>query len=339
VKGLKDTSYFEPYALRAVCLFAVMTRLRCPQVKNYQDKKLANIATNLNPMEKTLFLAGHETPDKLDYESKQILETKKSVLESEFENENLYEGKFGISPRDVKALLYRLSSNDENITFIDVIDYLQKLITKKNDFDFLNMTPQADYHHPARFIALIKEFCFNHFDKELRDSLGMIDNRSYEDHIRKYIENVTALIKGEKVRNHITSKYEEVDMYSIEEFEKSINLNEAPENFRSQLLSRLGAYSLDNPGKKLVYQDVFPNLSDKLQESFRAEQKKVIQVISRNVVFYEAELIEKDSMSNSPLSKENRDQIEVVLDNLQKNHGHSKLGAITVLKALIKERY
>jgi serine protein kinase len=329
VKGLKDTSYFEPYALRAVCLFAVMTRLRCPQVKNYQDKKLANIATNLNPMEKTLFLAGHETPDKLDYESKQILETKKSVLESEFENENLYEGKFGISPRDVKALLYRLSSNDD----------LQKLITKKNDFDFLNMTPQADYHHPARFIALIKEFCFNHFDKELRDSLGMIDNRSYEDHIRKYIENVTALIKGEKVRNHITSKYEEVDMYSIEEFEKSINLNEAPENFRSQLLSRLGAYSLDNPGKKLVYQDVFPNLSDKLQESFRAEQKKVIQVISRNVVFYEAELIEKDSMSNSPLSKENRDQIEVVLDNLQKNHGHSKLGAITVLKALIKERY
>ena len=339
VKGLKDTAYFEPYALRAVCLFSVMTRLRCPQVKNYEDKKLANIATNLNPMEKTLFLAGHETPDKLDYESKQVLEAKKSIIEAEFENENLYEGKFGISPRDVKALLYRLSSNDENITFIDVIERLQKLITKKNDYDFLNMTPQADYHHPARFIGLIKEFCFNHFDKELRDSLGMIDNRSYEDHIRKYIENVTASIKGEKVRNHITSKYEEVDMYSIEEFEKSINLNESADNFRSQLLSRLGAYSLDNPGKDLVYQEVFPNLSDKLQESFRAEQKKVIQVISRNIVFYEAELIEKDSMKNSPLSQENRDLIETVIVNLHEKHGHSKRGAVTVLKALIKERY
>jgi predicted Ser/Thr protein kinase len=290
-------------------------------------------------MEKTLFLAGHETPDKLDYESIQILESKKSLIESEFENENLYEGKFGISPRDVKALLYRLSSNDENITFIDVIEKLQKLITKKNDFDFLNMTPQADYHHPARFIALIKEFCFNHFDKELRDSLGMIDNRSYEDHIKKYIENVTALIKGEKVRNHITSKYEEVDIYAIEEFEKSINLNEEAENFRSQLLSRLGAYSLDNPGKGLTYQKVFPNLSDKLQESFRGEQKKVIQVVSRNIVFFEAELAEKDSMANSPLSQENRDLIETILTNLHKNYGHSKMGAITVLKALIKERY
>lgn len=336
--GLKEMAFFEPYALRAICLFAVMTRLRCPQVKNYEDKKLANIATNLNPLEKTLLLAGEGAPDRLDYESKQILEAGIKTIESEFEFENLYEGKFGISPRDIKAILYRLASSQSNITFIDAIEKLQRLITKKNDYDFLNMTPQADFHHPARFIALIKEYCFNFFDRELRDCLGMVDDRSYEEYIRRYIENVIAHIKGEKVRNTITGKYEDVDMYSIEEFEKSINLKEDASKFRSQLLSRLGAYSLDNPGANLEYVKVFPNLSEKLQESFREEQKKVIQVISRNVVFYEAEMLDKEN-KGSPLSRENRELIDNVLNALHKNYGHSKEGAITIMKTLIKERY
>lgn len=337
VEGLKDISFFEPFALRAICLFAVMTRLRCPQVKNYQDKKLANIATNLSPLEKAMFLAGSGAPDRLDFESKQILEASKREVESEFEWENLYEGKFGISPRDIKALIYKLSSRKGNITFIDVIEKLEKLITKKNDYDFLNMTPQADYHHPARFISLIKEYCFNFFDRELRDCLGMIDDRSYEDHIRRYIENIVAHNKGEKVRNTITGKYEDVDMYIIDEFEKSINLKEDAKNFRSQLISRLGAYSLDNPGQKFQYVRVFPNLSEKLQESFREEQKKVIKVIARNIVFYEAELVNNEDAT--PLSKENRILIDNVMQSLHTKYGHSKEGAIMITKALIKERY
>ncbi len=337
VDGLKEMSFFEPFALRAICLFAVMTRLRCPQVKNYQDKKLANIATNLNPLEKALFLAGDGAPDRIDYESTQILEANKREVEGEFEYENLYEGKFGISPRDIKALIYKLSSRKGKITFIDVIEKLEKLITKKNDYDFLNMTPQADYHHPARFIALIKEYCFDFFDRELRDSLGMVDDRSYEDYIRRYIENIIAQTKGEKVRNTITGKYEDVDMYVVEEFEKSINLKEDAVKFRSQLISRLGAYSLDNPGKKLEYVEVFPNLSEKLQESFRDEQKKTIQIISRNIVFYEAELTNKDDAT--PLSKENRKLIDNVIEALHTKYGHSKEGALMVMKALIKERY
>jgi predicted Ser/Thr protein kinase len=339
VDGLKDMAYFEPYALRAICLFSIMTRLRCPQVKNYQDKKLANIATNLNPLEKVLFLANDGAPDRLDYESKQILEAHRDEVEGEFEFENLYEGKFGISPRDIKGIIYRLSNRSSNISFIDVIEKLQKLITKKNDYDFLNMTPQADYHHPARFITLVKEYCYNLFDRELRDCLGMIDDRSYEDYIRRYIENVIAHTKGEKVRNTITAKYEDVDVYIIEEFEKSINLKEDATKFRSALISRLGAYSLDNPGKGLVYTDVFPNLSEKLQESFREEQKKVIQIISRNLVFYEAELVDEDENGATPLSNDNRVLIDKIVDALQNKYGHTKEGAITVMKALIKDRY
>lgn len=339
VEGLKDSSTFEPYALEILCLFSVMSRLRNSQVKNYTDKKLANIVTNLNPLEKAIFIATGDTPERLDVESRQILRNGKNEMLTEFEYENLYEGKFGLSPRDMKNIIYKLSSRSKHVTIVEILDTLEKIITKKNEYDFLNMTPQADYHHPARFIALIKEWALSKFDTELRDSLGMVDARSYEDYIRKYIENINSFIKGEKVKNAVTGKNELIDEYFIKEFETNINLKEDVDKFRSHLISKLGAYSLDNPGKEITYSGVFESLAEKLKESFRTEQKKVIQVLSRNINFYESELHDEEKKKSSPLSTENRDQIDKVIENLQEKFGYSQQGAMSVLKVIIKERY
>jgi predicted Ser/Thr protein kinase len=341
VEWIKDKTIFEPHALKALCLFSVMTRLRYPQVKNYPDKTLANITTNLTPLEKAILLAEKIAPERLDSESQNILISNIGKVQSEFEYENMYEGKFGISPRDIKKVIYKLASLYKNITFIEIIEYLNKLITKKNDFDFLNMTPQADYHHPARFIALIKDYFLDGFEKELRTSLGLVDARSYEDYIKRYIENVKALVKGEKKKNEITGKFEEHDDYFIKEFENSINLKEDPMKFRSHLLSKMGAYSLDNPGKAINYTEVFPNLVDRLQQSFRDEQKKVIQNISKNIVFLEAKFTENggEKSLNHHLSKEQLEQFEKTISNLTENFGYSELGALSLIKFLIKERY
>src|SRR5690606_9833656 len=260
VEGLRDSSQFEPHALRSLCLFAVMTRLRASLAKNYEDKKLSEIVASLNPMEKARFYAEHEIPERFDSESRQILTQAWTEVWEEFESDNLYQGKFGLSPRDIKSIIYKLTSRYKVVSFVEVLEYLQRLITKKNDYDFLSMTPQADFHHPTRFIALIKDYCLDLVDEEVRASLGLIDERSYEDYIRRYILNVNALIKGEKIKNNITGKYEEGDDYFIKEFEHSIALKEDVTKFRSHLISKLGAYSLDNRGKSITYIDVFPEL-------------------------------------------------------------------------------
>ncbi len=340
VNGLKEKASFEPHALEALCLFAIMTRLRVCQTKNFPDKKLANIATNLNPLEKALFLAGVELPERLDIESKQILRQGLEEVMNEYQNDSLYEGKFGLSPRDLKHVIYRLASYHKTVTFVEVLEYLAKLIAKKNEYDFLNMAPQADYHNPPRFIDLIKEFSLDSFDNELRSSLGLVDDRSYEDFIRRYIENINALIKGEKIKNVTTGKYIEPDQFFIKEFESSIGLKEDAKVYRSHLISKLGAYYLDNPGKAILYTDVFPDLVDRLQESFRVEQKKVIMSISKNIVYFEAELSKNvDPQKGTPLSEENRKIIGAVVQNLKNKYNYSTMGAISSLKFIIKERY
>lgn len=341
VEGLRDSSQFEPHALRAICIFAVMTRLRASLAKNYDDKKIAEILSSLNPMEKARFYAEHEVPERFDSESRQLMTQAWNEAMDEFENDNLYQGKFGLSPRDIKSIIYKLTSRYKVVTFVEVLDYLQRLITKKNDYDFLNMTAQADFHHPTRFLALIKDYCLDLADNEVRSSLGLVDERSYEEYITRYVLNVNALIKGEKIKNNITGKYEEGDDYFIKEFEQSIALKEEVTKFRSHLISKLGAHFLDNPGKPIKYSEVFPELVRRLQESFRSEQKKVIETVSRNLVFFEAELSSKkkgDDVS-TPLSEDHRKQIHQVVDNLVKKHKYSMGGAIRLLQFLLKERY
>ncbi len=340
VEGVKDRSIFSPHALNALCLFSVMSRLRVCQTKNYVDKKLANIATNLSPLEKALFLANIELPERLDIESKQILKQGRDEVCNEYVYDSLYEGKFGLSPRDAKHIIYKLSSQHQNVTFVETLDQLQQLILKKSEYDFLNMAPQADYHNPSRFIEIIKDYNLNIFDRELRNSLGLVDDRSYEDYIKRYVENINALIKGEKIKNTTTGKFVEPDDFFIKEFEAAINLKEEPKTYRSLLISKLGAYSLDNPGRTIVYTDVFPDLVDRLQESFRIEQKKVIVSISKNMVFFEAEFAKKvDPNRGTPLSDENRKQIKTVLKNLETRYGYTEGAAMSLLNFLIKERY
>ncbi len=339
-EGLSDRTKFEPHALTALCKFSIMTRIRSCMGKHYDDSKLTAIVTGLTPLEKAnLFSGKRQLPDRLDTEQRQILKHGIDTIKSEFENDNLYEGKFGISPRDLKNILYRLSDIHKTVTFVEVIEYLGRLIQKKNEYDFLNMSTHGDFHNPARFLELIKNECLDQFDKELRDSLGLVDDRSYEDYVKRYIENVNSVIKGEKIKNNVTGKYEDADQYFIKEFEANINLKEEPVAFRSHLISKLGAWYLDNPKQQIVYKTVFPDVVSRLQESFRNEQKKVIRNISQNLVYFQAEMNDSKNKMPQNLAKEDRGQIQAVLENLTTKFGYSQKGAFELIQFMIKERY
>lgn len=342
ISNLKDKCRFEPHALETLCVWATMTRMRHPQVKNYKDKKLGDIISKLSPLEKSLFLTDLQMPEYLSQEEQQTLKLGAEDVRDEFENEAMYEGKFGISPREIKQIIYELSNQYRHITFIEILDYLKELSEKKGEFDFLNISSQGDYHNPKKFLYLIEQYFLNIYDIEVRESLGLIDNRSYEEYIKKYVLHINALQKKEKIKNNVTGKFEEPDMYFVKEFEANIHLKENADNFRSHILSKLGAYALDNPGKEIVYVEVLDGISKQLKESFRNEQKKIIDSIGKNLLFYFREIKDKKSgkeINQSGLSKEARIQIETILEQLNLKFNYSEEGAISCLQYLIKKRY
>lgn len=336
ISKLKEEASFEPHALTALCLWSVMTRMRAPVAKNFNDEKLGKIAEALSPLEKCLLYADKETPDAFDSESRQILKMGVEDVQNEYENDSMYEGKFGISPREVKQILYDLAYTNKTVTFVEVLEYLRILNEKKAEYDFLNISHQGEYHNPKKFIDLIEVWNLDLLDNEVRESLGLVDERSYEDYVSKYILSINAVIKGEKVKNNVTGKFEAPDSYFIKEFESNVHMNEVPEKFRSSLIARLGAYALDNRGKPIVYSEVFEDLVHLLQESFRKEQKKIIDKIGRNLVLY---LAEKKEGVNQNIEKDVKDMILNIIHSLQEKYHYTENGAISSLQYLLKMRY
>ncbi|MFP5387514.1 MAG: hypothetical protein ACLGHN_15665, partial [Bacteriovoracia bacterium] len=108
------------------------------------------------------------------------------------------------------------------------------------------------------------------------------------------------------------------------------------EKFRSSLIARLGAYALDNKGKAIVYSEVFEDLVHLLQESFRKEQKKIIDRVGKNLVLF---LAEKNENVNHNIPKDVRDMISNIIDTLQNKYQYSENGAISSLQHLLKMRY
>ena len=336
ISKLKEQASFEPHALSALCLWSVMTRMRAPVAKNYREEKLGKIAEALSPMEKSLLYSDKETPDVFDSESRQILKMGIEDIMNEYENDSMYEGKFGISPREVKQIIYDLAYAHKSVTFIEVIEYLRSLNEKKAEYDFLNISHQGEYHNPKKFLELIEAHSLNILDTEVRESLGLVDDRSYEEYVTKYIMSINAVIKGEKTKNNVTGKFEAPDSYFIKEFESNVHMSEAAEKFRSNLIARLGAYSLDHPGKPIVYSEVFEDLVHLLQESYRKEQKKIIDKIAKNLVLY---LAEKQEGTRNGLEKTVKDQITSIIDSLQNKYHYNENGAISSLQYLLKMRY
>lgn len=336
ISKLKEEATFEPHSLTTLCLWSVMTRMRAPSAKNYRDEKLGRIAEALSPLEKCFLYADKETPDAFDSESRQVLKGGIDEIHDEYENDSMYEGKFGISPREVKQIIYDLAYTYKTVTFVEVLEYLRELIERKAEYDFLNISHQNEYHNPKKFIDLIETWNLDLLDNEVRDSLGLVDDRSYEDYISKYILSINALIKGEKVKNTVTGKFEAPDSYFIKEFESNVHMNEEPDKFRSNLIARLGAYALDHKGKPIVYSEVFDDLVHLLQESFRKEQKKIIDKVGMNLVLY---LAEKKENINQNIPKDVKDMINNIIRTLQEKYHYSEEGAISSLQYLIKMRY
>jgi predicted Ser/Thr protein kinase len=281
------------------------------------------------------------TPEYLNQEQKQHLRIGQEDIVEEFENDQMYEGKFGISPREVKQIIYEISNEEKVVTFIEIIDFLKELSDRKAEFDFLNIGAQGDYHNPKKFLYLVEQHCLNEFDSEVRESLGLVDNRSYEEYVEIYVVNINALLKGEKLKNPVTGKFEEPDKYFIKEFENNIHIKENPDSYRSHILSKLGAFALDNPGVEIIYTEVLHEVVKQLKESFRNEQKKIIDKVGTNLVFFldELENEKENKRIKTGLDDKGRDQILTILKHLDEKFGYSQRGAINCLKYLIKKRY
>ena len=160
-----------------------------------------------------------------------------------------------------------------------------------------------------------------------------------EEFLRKYVQNISYVLKKEKVKNSITGKLEDPDLALVEEFEKIVQApGTAGESndrdvFRQNILSQMGAWSLDHPKEPVVYSKVFPEFWTKLEKHYFETQKALLTKMHHALLHYG-----KDKGS-AETTEEGTRLAHQTLENMKQKYGYCDHCAREVVTFLMRQKY
>jgi len=267
-----------PHCAYVAALWAVLTRMRKPQVDRYHAP-LGELVGKLSPLEKAELYAFGQTPPHFTPAQQKELGAHIKELVTESEVYPNYEGRIGASPREMQGVLLN-AANSTRYAYVSplvVLDEIAELCKQSSLHEFLRQDVQpGGYHDHRRFVDQVRERLWDKIDDEVRSALGMIEESEYARIFERYITHVTHWIKKEKVRNPMSSKMEDPDEGMMREVEKTLEITGKAEDFRGGLIGKIGSWSLDHRGEKPVYALIFAEHMKKLKDAYFERHKKTI---------------------------------------------------------------
>ena len=140
-----------------------------------------------------------------------------------------------------------------------VFDELEELVRGVTVYEFLKQEPlPGGFHENRKFIFQVRDKLIDQIDDEVRTSMGLVEERRYIDRFERYVAHVSYWVKKEKVPNPITGRDEEPDEEMMADVERILQVAGRRDEFRREVISRIGAWSIDHPRQKPDYEQIFP---------------------------------------------------------------------------------
>lgn len=327
--------HVAPHVASTIGLWSVLTRLKKPNSINYPPN-VSTLISHLSPLEKARLYDTGDLPTALAPEDKKLLRASLRKLKEEYSNIPYYEGRMGASAREMKSVLFDAAQNPEFpcLSPLAVLREMEEFVKRVTEYEFLKQEIKDGYHDSTEFIALVRQEYLNKVDREVRDSMGLYDSAQWEDFLKKYVQQISLVLKKEKVKNSITGKLEDPDLALISEFEKIV---EAPptgpekDAFRQNCISQVGAWSLDHPKENVVYARVFSDFWRKLEKHYFESQKALLTKMSDALLVY-------DTDEDDP-SSEGGSLARQTIHNMKSKLGYCQACAREVIIFLMRQRY
>jgi predicted Ser/Thr protein kinase len=339
------TRHVAPHATRVAAEFAVLTRMRQPEAKRYSDA-LAPIVSSLTAIEKMELFATGAPPERLDAESQKILKAGIGAIFRESESAVDFEGRVGVSPREVRTLLLDAAQAPDHacLSPFAVLHELDELCRRTSEYDWLKEKPlSGGYHDHRLFRELVRTRLLDTIEEEMRAASGLVDETRYAELFDRYISHVGAWVKGEKIRNPHTGDFEPADERLMREVEGLLGVRAKHEDHRRGLISTIAAWAIDHPGEKIVNSVVFPQPIRKLREAVFADRRRAVALVVRDMVTI---LRDKQQQQNPDepapeqlsLGTEQRKHALVALERLV-GMGYCESCALDAGSAVLRARY
>ncbi len=332
--------HIGPHTAQVAAMWAVLTRMRKPLPEKY-PKALSDLVAKLAPLDKAELYAHGRPPDGLTAEQSRELVASIDKIWSESDAYPNYEGRTGASPREIKTLILNAAQNAKYpcVTPLAVFDEMEELVKNVSVYEFLKQEPlPGGYHENKKFIQVVRERYLDFVDDEVRSSMGLVEEKQYGELFTRYVQHVSHWVKKEKLRNPHTGRMEDPDEELMAEVEKTLGAvpgrGSSAEELRRDVITRIGAWSIDHPNQKPDWAQVFPRQFQLLRDSYFEQRKKLLKKTNMDLVVYLAE-----GDSPSPLDKESRERVETTLRNMKERHGYCDKCAKEAVSYLLKRRY
>lgn len=326
--------HVAPHTAYVAALWAVLSRMRKPQVERYPST-LAEVIGKLSPLEKAELYSTGELPDDLTPDRARELATHIKDLWHESDTYPIYEGRVGASPREMQTVLLAATSSTryEYVSPLVVLEEIVELCKQASLYEFLRQDVQpGGYHDHKKLVDVARGRLFDRIDDEVRAAVGLVEESEYARVFDRYVNHVMHALKKEKVREPSTGRMLDPDEGMMKEVERTLEITGKAEEFRQSLIAKIGAWSLDHRGQKPVLSEIFADLLRKLRDAYFERHKKTI---AKGIT----ELVQLLGGGGSGLSLEARTRAETALQRLTENFGYTRESARDLVGALASLRY
>ena len=322
-----------PHVVEVAARWAVLTRLEAPEPENYPEP-IRSLVSRLTPTEKLTLYSTGGIPDWVSAQDARDLTGAIPALFSEHRGTPVYEGQLGASAREIRTLILKAAQRPEYraLTPLPVFEELVELVSDRSLYDFLKREAHRGFQEPDRFVEVVRDWWLDIFDDEIRQSMGLVEETRYDELFERYVRHVSALVKNEKILDKYTGNLIDPDRDLLEEVEDVLLAeNESRDEFRRAVIGRIGAWGLENVGRKPNYRDIFPHYIERMEEDYFRRQRKVIAKNLQAVL---------DHLDEAPgLSDDVREVAGRTIATLDARYGYHRLCTAECTAHLLRRRY
>jgi len=326
--------HVAPHTAHAAALWAVLTRMRKPQIERYPST-LAEAIGKLTPVDKAAIYATGTLPRELSGDRARELASHIKDLYHESDSYPIYEGRVGASPREMQSVLLSAvgSGKHEYVSPLDILEEIAELCKQTSLYEFLRQDVQpGGFHDHRKLVDVVRGRVFDRIDEEVRAAVGLIEESEYGRVFERYVQHAMHANKKEKVRNAQTGRLEDPDESMMKEVERTLEVAGRPEDFRQGLIAKIGAWSLDHRGQKPVLGEIFSEHLRKLRDAYFEKHKKTI---AKGI----GDLVKLITGNEGGLAADAKTRAEAALATLVDKYGYTRESARDLVGALASMRY
>ncbi len=322
-----------PHAAEMAALFAVLTRMMKPRPERYA-KALAGILSTLNAIEKAELYALGKAPERMSADEQKLLRNAIPEIVAEWSSEGNYEGRGGASPREMRVVLLDAAQSTKGfLSPLAVLEEIDRLCERREDFDWLKEEPLAGLYHDVKsFRAYLLDRLFAAWSAEFDTASGLVDETRYGELVDRYVLHVSAWVKGERLYDRTTRQEIDADEKLMREIEGLLGNRGEVKETRQSFISSIAAWAIDHPGAPIDAVVVFPNMMKTIRDAVFAQRKPAISTLLRDVtrLLYDSAAVFEGARGQ---------ECGAVILRLETRLGYGRAAAAELCSNLLRKRY